>query len=203
MAELIQRTMAWIFWKALDFLLYTLLCTGVVWLLWRDALDKYTFLTFLGGGYLHFWEYGIGFWFVSVLVIIVVSFICIWLNDRWDLKAKQAAADRDVEKRAAALAASMRAAMQSEIAKTNEDATIRLQQWQSRLALAEREFRKREDKVDDYRKELKAIRELHKRYAWNHEIIRQRGERALEVLGRDEPCIGEAKRLIRKIIKLA
>ena len=57
--------------------------------------------------------------------------------------------------------------------------------------------------MDDYRKELKAIRELHKRYAWNHEIIRQKGEQTLEVLGRDESCIGEAKRLIRKIIKLA
>jgi uncharacterized membrane protein YgaE (UPF0421/DUF939 family) len=195
--------MAFVFWKALDFLIYTLLCTGVVWLLWGDVLNKYTFLTFLGAGYLRFWEYGVGFGFLGVIVTIIVSFLCLWLNGRWDLKAKQAAVGRDVEKRSAALAASMRAAMEAEIAKSNEDAKIRLQQWQSRLAIEEREFRKREQKVDDYRKELKAIRELHKRYACNHEIIRQRGYRALEVLEREEPCIGEAKRLVRKIIKLA
>lgn len=140
---------------------------------------------------------------VGCVVVMAAYYLLNWLTDFWNLKARQKTLAQDIEKKAADRAEAMRAELEVTVAKSNEDMSKQLTNWQTRLAMDHREILEREKKVGAYLAELKALREVHARYELERLMIRQKARQALDELSLEEPVIGKAKRLVKKIAKLA
>ena len=184
-----------------------LLFSSVLWGLsrfwWGYALEEYSFADLLGLGLVRFWQDGAGVGIIGLTAVMATYYFLNWLTGFWNLKARQKAVVRDIEKKAAERAKAMRADLETAVARSNDDTSKRLTEWQTRLAVAHRKILEREKKVNAYLAELKALRELHGRYEMDRLMIRQKARQALDELSLDDPVIGKAKRLVKKIAKLA
>lgn len=96
----------------------------------------------------------------------------------------------------------MRAELEAAVAKANEETVRELKGWETTLTVINREVLEREKKVRVYLKELKDLRDLHARYKMERLGVRQRARQVLDELSREDPVIGKARRLVKKIIKL-
>jgi len=188
-------------------LVLMLLFSGILWCLarywWEYGLRDFSFLDMLVLGLVRFWENGPGVYFIAGCVGFGFVFALQWLTDLWKLKEKREAFGRDVENLAEELAESMRQSMEARVLKAHEKAAIDLRRWNDELIAHQEELHEREQKVDAYLKELKALRSRHTHYALEREEIRHRAKQALDALSRDTPVVGEARRLVKKVIQLA
>ena len=184
-----------------------LLFSAVLWGLsrswWGYTLEEYSFADLLGLGLVRFWQDGAGVGIIGCVVVMAAYYLLNWLTDFWNLKARQRAVAQDIEKKTAQRAEAMLADLETAVARSNEDTSKRLAEWQTRLAVAHREILEREKKVNAYLAELKALRELHARYEVDRLMVRQRAQQALDELSLDEPAIEKVKRLVQKIVKLS
>ena len=184
-----------------------LLFSAVLWGLsrfwWGYALEEYSFADLLGLGLVRFWQDGAGFGIIGCTAVLAAYYLLTWLADLWNLKARRKAVAQDIEKKVAERVEVLRAELAEAVARSNEDMSKRLTEWQTRLAVAHREILEREKKVDAYLTEMKALREHRARYEMDRVMLRQKARQALDELSLEEPVIGKVKRLVKKVAKLA
>lgn len=184
-------------------LLFSITLWGLSRFWWGYTLEDYSFADLLGLGLVRFWQDGAGLGIIGCTTVMAVYYLMNWLTGFWNLKARQEAVARDIEKKAVERAEDMRAELEAAVTMSNEDISRRLNEWQTDLAVANKEILEREKKVVAYLRELKALREIHARYELERLMIRQRARQALDELSLNEPVIGKVKRLVRKIVKLS
>ena len=202
-----RRVLSVILQLGIMLLVLLVLFSGVLWCLarywWGYDLKDFSFLDMLVLGLVRFWENGPGTYVAAVCAVMGFVFALQWLTDLWKLKKKREAVGRDVENRAKELAESMRQGVEARVLKAHEKAAVDLRRWNDELIAQQEELHAHEQKVDAYLKELKALRSRHTHYALEREEIRHRAKQALDALSRDVPVVGEARRLIKKVIQLA
>lgn len=185
------------------FLVFSVILWGMARYWWGYGVEDVTFVGLVWMGLVRFWLDGPGWHLAGACFAVGLFFALEWISGLLNLKAKQQAAGHEIEKRAAALSGAMRSKIEAEVVTSLEREDERLSRWCTQLAVEHREVKNREEKVDAYLGELKALRSQHAHYEFNRLAIRHKAQQALEALTRETPCIGEAKRLLKKIVKLA